>query len=249
MSEQGNRLPSLYEMDEYNGWSIGMRAISHALLRGVTLPPGPLLELGCGSGVFNRQLCEAYPGRAVFGADLHPLALAYACSNAAQPGILLRANLLHLPFPAATFAAIIALDTFDQQGVDLSTALMESWRLLQPGGWLLLRVSAHAWLQGAHDTAFNTGRRFSHQELVSALQVTNFAVQRITYANTLLAPPVVALRLLQRWGWLIADEDMQMGVLTSRLFAEILGYEAQWLAQGDLPFGISLYAVAEKRAM
>jgi SAM-dependent methyltransferase len=206
------------------------------------------LELGCGSGVFNLQLHEAYPERAIFGVDLHPLALSYANAVVAQPPKLARTDLHWLPFPAGIFSAVIALDTFDQQGVNLRAALGESWRVLQAGGMLLVRVSAHAWLQSTHDIAFNTGRRFSKIDLISALQAHGFTALRLTYANALLAPPVIGLRLLQRWGWLPSGEVMYTDPLANRIFAQALRYEAQWLAQRDLPFGISLYAVAVKTA-
>ena len=38
-------------------------------------------------------------------------------------------------------------------------ALSEAYRVLQPGGLLVIRVSAHPALHGPHDVAFNTGRR------------------------------------------------------------------------------------------
>jgi ubiquinone/menaquinone biosynthesis C-methylase UbiE len=248
LSEQGNSLPTLYQLDRTNGWSSGMRAITHALLANQALPPGPLLELGCGSGIFNLQLSEAYPERAIIGVDLHPLALAYANTVVAPPPKLTRADLQCLPFPAGTFSAIIALDTFDQQGVNLLAALGESWRLLQARGMLILRVSAHAWLQGTHDIAFNTGRRFAKADLVTALQAQGFTAVRLTYANGLLAPPIIVMRLLQRWGWLPVGEVMYMDTFANRIFAQALRYEAEWLAQRALPFGISLYALAVKPA-
>jgi SAM-dependent methyltransferase len=246
LSEQGNSLPTLYQLDQTNGWGIGMRAITHTLLAHMVLPSGPLLELGCGSGIFNVQLSEAYAERAIFGADLHPLALSYANTVVAQPPRLTRSDLHRLPFPDGTFSAIIALDTFDQQGVNLYAALTESWRVLRPGGMLLLRVSAHAWLQGEHDAAFNTGRRFAKTELVTALQAQGFMVLRLTYANALLSPPIIVMRLMQRWGWLSSGEVMYTDTLANRLFAQALRYEASWLAQHNLPFGISLYALVVK---
>lgn len=246
MSKFGEALPDLYRLDQINGWSIGMRAISHALLASLSLPTGPLLELGCGSGVFNAELQAHFPNRLVLGADLHPVALTYARQMVGQPPPLLRADLQQLPLAPATVAAVFALDVFDQRGVDLRTALQESWRVLQPGGLLLIRVSAHPWLEGEHDTAFNTGRRFRREEICDLLATTGFYVRRITYANSLLSPPLVAIRLLQRWlGWQVDEADLTDS-LANRIFAQTLQWEAAWLSHSDLPFGISLYAVAQK---
>ncbi len=245
-SQYGELLPALYQLDRVNGWSIGMRAITHALLGRANLPPGPLLELGCGSGVFNAELRTRYPGRTVLGMDLHPLALAYAGRAAGAMPTLARADLHQLPLASASVSAVLALDVFDQQGVEINAALAESWRLLQPGGMLLLRVSAHPWLEGAHDAAFNTGRRYRRDEIGGLLHTHGFAVMRMTYANALLSPPLVALRLMQRWGWLEVEETGFTESAVNRLFAHILRFEARWLARADFPFGISLYALAQK---
>jgi SAM-dependent methyltransferase len=247
LSDYGELLPALYGLDQVNGWSIGMRAVTHALLDRASLPPGPILELGAGSGLFNAELQRRFADRLVGGVDLHPLALAYARQAGPEPPRLLRADLQQLPVAAATVSAILALDTFDQLGVDVATAISESWRVLQPGGLILLRVSAHPWLEGAHDTAFNTGRRFRRSDLVSGLVAAGFCVNRITYANALLSPPLVLLRLLERWGWLTLPETELADSPANRLLAAALGLEARWLAYGNFGFGISLYALATKQ--
>ncbi len=82
----------------------------------------------------------------------------------------------------------------------LTGALAEVRRVLRPGGVLLARVSAHPWLSGPHDLAFNTGRRWRLHDLVRHFQAAGLQVERTTYANSLLSPLIVAARLLQRWG-------------------------------------------------
>jgi SAM-dependent methyltransferase len=246
LSDFGAMLPALYQLDRVNGWSIGMRAVTQALLDRVSLPAGPILELGCGSGVFNAELQRRYPHRPVLGVDLHPLALAYAREAGREPPALVRADLQRLPFEPESVSAIFALDTFDQHGVDLHAALSESWRILRPQGMLLLRVSAHPWLEGEHDMAFNTGRRYQRAEVLHALERTGFVAERVTFANALLSPPLVVIRLLQRWGGLALDDTSFADSPVNGLFARVLTLEAQWLRQANFGFGISLYVMARK---
>jgi SAM-dependent methyltransferase len=224
-----------------------MRRISHALLDGIALPPGALLEIGCGAGAFLTELTERFPERLIAGSDLHPLALERAALLTQARLGLMRADLHHLPLPPASCAAIIALDVYDQQGVDLKNALLESRRVLSSGGILMLRVSAFSWLQGPHDLAFGTGRRFSAQALRQALGEAGLQVLRLTYANSLLLGPGVAVRLLQRLGLMTEIvQGFETAAPLNQYFAAILTAEARWLRQHDLPAGLSLYAIAGK---
>jgi hypothetical protein len=136
----------------------------------------------------------------------------------------------------------------DQMGVDIVTALGELRRLLYADGRLLLRVSAHSWLTGPHDRAFNTAHRYGAGELGDVLAYAGFAVERMTFANALLAPPLVAARLLQRWGFLPLAAEAYDDATFNRLFQAALKQEAAWLYDRNLPFGISLYALARKRS-
>ncbi|MCE7986423.1 MAG: class I SAM-dependent methyltransferase [Caldilinea sp. CFX5] len=232
-------------MDQEHGWSQGMRAVTHALLETTRLPAGPLLEVGCGAGVFLRELHDYHRGARCFGLDYSSIALDYAKRQPA-PLYLSQGDLQQLPFGANHFSLIVALDSFDQQAVNLPQAVRESWRLLQPDGLLLLRVSAHPWLESEHDLAFNTGRRYQRQELMAALSDGGFRVERVTYANSLLALPVIAQRLLQRWRLLPFASNHDISPVVNRQVARLLRWEANLLHFTDLPFGISLYVLARK---
>jgi hypothetical protein len=111
----------------------------------------------------------------------------------------------------------------------------------------MLRVSAFSWLQGPHDLAFGTGRRFSAQALRQALGEAGLQVLRLTYANSLLLGPGVAVRLLQRLGLMTEIvQGFETAAPLNQYFAAILTAEARWLRQHDLPAGLSLYAIAGK---
>jgi SAM-dependent methyltransferase len=244
--KDGSLLPLLYAGDQGYGWSEGMRAVTHALLADVTLPDGPVVEVGCGGGQLLVELAERYPARLVIGADLHPLALAHA-HNFLRPAIALtQASLPQLPWGNHQGALLLALDVFDQQGIELGAALAESYRLLRSDGALVMRVSAHPSLYGAHDLAFHTGQRYTLDQVQAALLQVGFAVQRITYANTLLALPVAAMRLAERWGLLPWQPATYQQSRLHQVAAWLLHREAAWLRHADLPWGLSLCAIARK---
>ncbi len=241
-------LPLLYGAEEQSGWGRGMRAVTQALLADVTLPSGPLLEVGCGGGRMLADLAQQHGDRLVCGVDLNPLALAHA-RRRLPSGALVCATLEHLPLPRATFAAVIALDVLDQAGVALDAGLAELWRLLRPGGLLLARVSAHPWLYGAHDRAFHTGQRFTRGGFEAALARAGFELERMTYINAGLAGPVAALRLAQRWGLLPWLPEVYQASPLNDLVARLLAVEAFHLRRYNLPAGLSLCALARRPAV
>lgn len=245
MSDAGILLPSLYAAEETGGWNVGMRAISWALLANGSLPPGPILELGCGGGAFARELAQAHSDVPVVGLDLREAALTFAQSRA-QSVAWLQGDLLQLPFAGPTFALIAALDVVDQQGIDATAALATIHDLLLPGGVTLLRVSAHPWLYGPHDVAFGTGRRYSRSAFVALVRRAGLIPLRVTYANSLLAPAVAAVRLLQRYRLLPFSQELYQEGLLHRLVGAALKLEASWLRNGDLAWGLSLMVLAKK---
>lgn len=236
-------LPALYQTQHHHWWSVGMRAITLALLEGVSLPAGPLLEVGCGGGAFLSALCDRAPARAPLGTDLNPVALAHARREGHQ---VFQGDLHHLPLPDSHLGTLLALDAFDQEGVILSGALREAERVLQPGGLLLLRVSAYDWLRGPHDVAFGTGRRYRAGELRAALAAAGLLPERLTYANSLLLLPAVVVRLAQQGGQTSVESQLATPAPLDALFRAILRAEARWLRHASLPVGLSLYALARK---
>jgi SAM-dependent methyltransferase len=231
-------------MDETNGWAQGMRRISFALLAKQPIVKGPFLDLGCGGGMFVHELAAARPQALVLGADLSATALAYAAARSSGER-LLQVDVGSLPLASGSVGLVTALDSFDQVGVDIDRTLAEARRVLREGGLLLVRVSAHPWLWGPHDVAFNTGRRWRLRDLAGHVARAGFVVERTTYANSILSPLIVALRLLQKWGWAAAEAPGEEVDVTNTLLRRALDLEARWLERHRFPFGISAYILAQ----
>ena len=103
-------------------------------------PPRRALEVGCGNGFTLRQLRQDHPGLDLSGLDFSLDMLAVARAAAPADVRLLEADVRRLPFPAASFAAVLSerclinlLDPGEQDG-----ALREIARVLRPGGHCLM---------------------------------------------------------------------------------------------------------------
>jgi demethylmenaquinone methyltransferase/2-methoxy-6-polyprenyl-1,4-benzoquinol methylase len=97
------------------------------------LQPGPLLDIGVGTGDLALALRRQFRGRAVVGADLSRAMMHVAVAKGHGQFALAQADVLHLPFLDATFAGVATAFTL-RNVADLQSALMEIGRVLMTGG-------------------------------------------------------------------------------------------------------------------
>ena len=96
------------------------------------LPPGPLLDVGVGTGDLAHAMHERFPTRRVAGVDLSVAMLQLAQQKSGGHLALTRADVLRLPFADASFAG--AATAFTLRNVaSLAAALTEIRRVLRPG--------------------------------------------------------------------------------------------------------------------
>ncbi|MCB0866899.1 MAG: hypothetical protein KDB58_14410, partial [Solirubrobacterales bacterium] len=111
----------------------------------------------------------------------------------------------------------------------------------------LVTVPAYRWMWGPHDEISHHMRRYTRRTLERSLDGAGLKRLRTTYFNTLLMPPIAAVRLLGR---LLperearSDFDRPVGSIANRMFASIFGAEDRLVPNFNLPFGVSLLAVA-----
>ncbi|MBL8058866.1 MAG: class I SAM-dependent methyltransferase [Anaerolineales bacterium] len=222
-------------------WYAGMRALTRAVLARLPLPPAAqILDAGCGVGGGLRWLAEFGTPT---GIDWHPVAAGYAAQVSRR---VARASVQALPFPEAAFDAVTSFEVLYHLAVaDDVAALREFARVLRPGGWLVVRVPAHDWLRGAHDRLVHTRHRYEAQELRAKLTRAGLRVRRVTPAGALLLPPAILRRALQRSSEAHTDVALPPPLI-NRLLTAALAAEGRWLGWADLPFGLSLLAVAQK---
>ena len=227
-------------------WYAGMRSVALAVLesaigsrRGLRL-----LDAGCGTGGTTVELRR-------FG-DVVGVDVAWeALRPARERGLnrLARASVERLPFRTASFDVVTSFEVLYHLGVSSDTqGLQELRRVLKPDGLLLLRVPAHDWLRGEHDRLVHTRHRYSRGEVRQKLEANGFAVERLSWANTLLFPAAAAKRLFERsdTGDAAAEPDLWQppGPINEALKA-LVAVEAGAIPRGvPLPFGLSLLAVA-----
>ena len=204
-----------------------------------------ILDCGCGTG-HNLHLLRKY-GRA-YGIDLTWAGLQYAARQGERQ--VARASVAQLPFSSARFDLVTSFDVIYSLEDDVErTALGEMFRVLKPGGRLILNVAALEALRGNHSVLSGEVRRYSKRDLRRRLEAAGFRVTHSTYTNLAILPMVAAIRLKQRLGGDHVESQAEITVpppALNALLSGLLAIEATALRVVNMPIGSSLLAVASK---
>jgi SAM-dependent methyltransferase len=236
----------LYEVEDRHWWFVGRRAIVDGFLArvfGRAPADRRILDVGCGTGGM-LPLLSRY-GR-VTGVDAEPLALDYCRKRGIED--------VHLQdgFQVAESYDVITLFDVLEHVEDEAGFLNVMMGWLKPGGRIILTVPAYEFLWSRHDDLNRHQRRYTRKRLVRALSAAGFTVGRTSYFNTLLFPLAMIVRLLDNRKPIEAGRDEEEilkplkinrlnGVLTA-----IFSMERHLLKIAALPFGVSLYAEAQR---
>ncbi len=228
-------------------WYVGTREICLGLLQPHIAGRRPLhiLDIGCGTGGNLAELDRLGHAR---GLDLDPLCVDYTRRRGLDCSL---GNMLDFDTPPASVDLITFFDVATHLGRDQFPAVLEHvGAALAPGGVLAFREPAMPIARGSHDLAVDVRHRFTEPDVRRCLEEAGFEPLRITYLNTLLFPPIVLLRQLQR---ALAPTRAVSDVRPTpepfnMLLLGLLRIEKQMLRFTNLPFGVSLFAVARKHA-
>lgn len=209
-----------------------------------------MLDAGCGTGRLCRLLTRY--GR-VTGCDLSEIALRL-CRESGQTTVF-KADLNSADLGCECFDVITCLDVLYHRAIEQEEAVLSSFfRALRPGGIVLLNLVAFESLKSSHDIAVHTRRRYRRHEVVQLLHQAGFSVRFCNYRLCLLFPLMAAYRRISRFLQQDLAPDQVLsdlrppGALTNLILEQALRLENLIIGQVPLPFGLSVFAVAEKQA-
>lgn len=246
----------LYVKEHTHWWHIGKRAIVYGLL-GKYLPGGTrtsrrALDLGCGAGL-NLERLSQYAQTT--GTDYYEEALHFCRRRGFTR--LCKADAANLPFGSNLFDIVTALDVIEHLDDD-QVALAELYRVMRPGGVLIISVPAYRFLWTYWDDILGHRRRYTTSMMRDAVTSAGFKVRKLSYSNALILVPAVLVRIakslllkVRRRGGEESKPGSDFIEVPRPLNSALAGYyrlEAAWLQRGGLPFGLSVVCVAEKPA-
>lgn len=241
---------TLYEFETAYWWYRGLHAILLDVFRALNLPSGArVLDMGCGTGQ-NAVNLARHVTPDVFAFDISPHAAPFWKQRGLHRACL--ASINAVPYPDNAFDVAVSVDVLESDAVDETAAVGEMWRVVKPGGYLVLVVPAYRWLlTEEHHRAVHAVRRFSRQDVIALLECQPVRTIRITHLFAALFPAIAVYRLaLQRFGHAPqaqprSDLRPLPGLINEALF-HITDLERRILKRADLPFGSSILAVAQK---
>jgi SAM-dependent methyltransferase len=111
-------------------WARRVKMLSSHLKPGMTV-----LELGCGTGSFTRELARS--GAEVFAIDVSPELLEIADANCSAPNVQYQIqNAYALTYSEGTFDSVVGSSVLHH--LEIEAALREIYRVLKPRGTILL---------------------------------------------------------------------------------------------------------------
>lgn len=184
-----------------------------------------------------------------FGVDMDHEAVGFCTERGLHT--VAQATAGNLPFADGSFDLVTMLDVLEHIP-DQDAALADVSRVIRPGGFLLVAVPAYKFLWGAQDEVSQHQRRYTAPQLKGRVASAGFDVRRLSYFNTVLFPPIAAIRLFRRAVPQAQSTESDFnfpapGPLNAVL-GGIFGAESALVARASLPFGVSILCLAQKRA-
>lgn len=214
-------------------------------------PDMRVLDVGCGRG--ESLVWLARQGAEGWGVDYarEALRLAAETLRAAEAGVrascqLLCANARLLPFATELFDRVLMLDVVEHlHPWELEQALLEIWRLLKPGGKLIVHTAPNRWYYRFGYPLFRTFERLRGVQLPKDPRL-RFRCHALMHVNE--QSPWSLKRVLARCGYRSRIRLLYKAVderESPRGIARVKNL-AQWLPVSRWVFRNDIVAVAEK---
>ena len=239
----------LWQTEQLHWWFRGRREIVRSLVARYAPPKVghslQVCELGCGTGGNIAAWANEHD---VVGVDASAHALKFARRRL---GSRVRYGRLphEIPLPPESYDVVLMTDVLEHVEDDASS-VRTALSLLRVGGIVVATVPAHQWLYSPRDRYHQHVRRYSKIRFRRLFDVPGARIELFSFYNCFLSPAAAAVRLWSKF----AGPNPRVGdlrippALINGLLTAVFSMEKHLLGRTDLPWGLSVIAVARKSA-
>lgn len=247
---ESHEYETLFNFETFYWWYRGLHLILLDTLESLKLPTGAMvLDAGCGTGQNLAHINERIT-RAAYGFDVSPFAAAYWPKRGIRSACV--ASINEIPFASSSFDAVVSVDVLECEAVREDKAYEEIWRVLKPGGYMILVVPAYDWLLSEeHHRAVGAVRRYSKKKLSELLAKQQVQVMRMTHLFGSVLPAVACYRYAERFSGRNSrdrprSELRPLNPVLNTLLFQLINLERRVLRKRDIPCGSSIMATVRK---
>lgn len=226
-------------------WFKGRRAVVFDLIRRQVTPGGRILDVGLGTG-YNAALLQKL-GFCVDGVE-PAVEVQMMISSLPQSIRVFSSEFPCAEVPDSSYDAVLLLDVLEHLP-DERAALADVYRVLKPGGCVIITVPAFGFLWSDHDKRAHHVRRYRKSELFRSLQTAHLAARTLSYYNFFLFPPIVVVRFITKAvpRFAAVDDFKKTPAMLNFWLAALFSGEKYLLRWISFPWGVSLVACAFKK--
>ncbi len=198
-----------------------------------------ILDIGCGTGGTSQYL-EKFGS--VIGLEKNPHAVRFSKQRGLR---VVTGTASKLPFRSKTFDVVTILDVISYRGIDEMKVLSEIFRVLKPGGLLILNDSAIPWLWSYHDVVIQIKYRYTRKQLVQLVTNSHFKILRASYIYMFTLSFFILNRIYIK---ITKPKNTVQNIhpILNIFLLHLMSWERKLFQLTDLPLGSSVFIVAQK---
>lgn len=199
-----------------------------------------ILDIGCGPGNLSNNLSNI--GK-VFGIDVS-LPTLRLCQK--KYSNLINGKADELPIREGSFDVVILLDVLEHIADDVKV-MKETYRILKPGGIVLITAPAYKILWGSHDEIYQHYRRYSLDEIKKVVRSAGFTIKKLIAFEFIFFIPLLLFRKIKNvLNYSKRDDFINVPNWLNSILTVIILLEGQISYNINNPFGVSIICIAKK---
>lgn len=238
-------LDDLVSYEDRHFWMKARRDLVSSVFGKYVDRSSEIIEIGAGTGSITRRLKQDGYNNISVG-EVHLSGLEYARSYGIKKRY--QFDLMKTPFHEH-FDVVGMFDVLEHIDDD-DLAVKNIYKMLRPGGKVIITVPAHKWLWSKQDAIAYHRRRYEVKQLKVLFEKSSFKIIRATAFFLSILPLLYLRTFIERDNGVLKEKDFKerfrVNPIINFTLGQILSIENRLLSNASLKWGGSILLLAEK---